>query len=96
MNLWTDDNASMMEAFMASADLPPFPWGATAGGGNSSAAAATPPPHESNTTTEAKTRADTDTGTGEEFGLLQVYCISFLGYLIHVTVIFYVRTIRLF
>ncbi|XP_002467448.1 transcription factor MYC2 [Sorghum bicolor] len=44
MNLWTDDNASMMEAFMASADLPTFPWGATAGGGNSSAAAATPPP----------------------------------------------------
>ncbi|KAM0856960.1 hypothetical protein ACQ4PT_048776 [Festuca glaucescens] len=34
MNLWTDDNASMMEAFMASADLPAFPWGA----------AATPPP----------------------------------------------------
>uniref|UniRef100_A0A0E0MB44 Transcription factor n=1 Tax=Oryza punctata TaxID=4537 RepID=A0A0E0MB44_ORYPU len=27
MNLWTDDNASMMEAFMASADLPAFPWG---------------------------------------------------------------------
>lgn len=44
MNLWTDDNASMMEAFMASADLPTFPWGATAGGGNSLAAAATPPP----------------------------------------------------
>ncbi|EEE51454.1 hypothetical protein OsJ_32566 [Oryza sativa Japonica Group] len=34
MNLWTDDNASMMEAFMASADLPAFPWGA----------ASTPPP----------------------------------------------------
>ncbi|KAF6995140.1 hypothetical protein CFC21_011693 [Triticum aestivum] len=34
MNLWTDDNASMMEAFMASADMPAFPWGA----------AATPPP----------------------------------------------------
>jgi hypothetical protein len=30
MNLWTDDNASMMEAFMASADLPAFPWGAAA------------------------------------------------------------------
>ncbi|XP_040384318.1 transcription factor MYC2 [Oryza brachyantha] len=35
MNLWTDDNASMMEAFMASADLPAFPWGAPA---------STPPP----------------------------------------------------
>jgi transcription factor MYC2 len=34
MNLWTDDNASMMEAFMASADLPAYPWGAPAGGGN--------------------------------------------------------------
>ncbi|KAL5224809.1 hypothetical protein ABZP36_011448 [Zizania latifolia] len=34
MNLWTDDNASMMEAFMATADLPAFPWGS----------AATPPP----------------------------------------------------
>ncbi|CAN6305767.1 unnamed protein product [Urochloa humidicola] len=42
MNLWTDDNASMMEAFMASADLPAFPWGAPAGGASS--AAATPPP----------------------------------------------------
>ncbi|KAG8084290.1 hypothetical protein GUJ93_ZPchr0010g11296 [Zizania palustris] len=36
MNLWTDDNASMMEAFMASADLPAFPWGA----------ASTPPPQQ--------------------------------------------------
>ncbi|RCV43646.1 hypothetical protein SETIT_9G310400v2 [Setaria italica] len=44
MNLWTDDNASMMEAFMASADLPAFPWGAPAGGGASSAAATPPPP----------------------------------------------------
>ncbi|WVZ57750.1 hypothetical protein U9M48_008095 [Paspalum notatum var. saurae] len=44
MNLWTDDNASMMEAFMASADLPTFPWGAPAGGGASSAAATPPPP----------------------------------------------------
>ncbi|KAL6641506.1 hypothetical protein ACP70R_019687 [Stipagrostis hirtigluma subsp. patula] len=44
MNLWTDDNASMMEAFMASADLPAFPWGATPGGGASSAAATPPPP----------------------------------------------------
>ncbi|KAJ1296129.1 hypothetical protein BS78_01G275700 [Paspalum vaginatum] len=44
MNLWTDDNASMMEAFMASADLPTFPWGAPAGGGTSSAAATPPPP----------------------------------------------------
>ncbi|KAM0934134.1 putative transcription factor bHLH family [Dioscorea sansibarensis] len=26
MNLWTDDNASMMEAFMASGDLPSFGW----------------------------------------------------------------------
>ncbi|KAH7659127.1 transcription factor MYC2 protein [Dioscorea alata] len=26
MNLWTDDNASMMEAFMASSDLPSFGW----------------------------------------------------------------------
>ncbi|RWW20164.1 hypothetical protein GW17_00015736 [Ensete ventricosum] len=26
MNLWGDDNASMMEAFMASVDLPGFPW----------------------------------------------------------------------
>ncbi|CAN6324473.1 unnamed protein product [Urochloa humidicola] len=41
MNLWTDDNASMMEAFMASGDLPAFPWGAPAG---ASSAAATPPP----------------------------------------------------
>ena len=38
MNLWTDDNASMMEAFMASADLPAFPWA------GASSAAATPPP----------------------------------------------------
>ncbi|KAG8092655.1 hypothetical protein GUJ93_ZPchr0012g20757 [Zizania palustris] len=30
MNLWTDDNASMMEAFMASADLPAFAWGSAA------------------------------------------------------------------
>ncbi|KAK1682600.1 hypothetical protein QYE76_043448 [Lolium multiflorum] len=30
MNLWTYGNASMMEAFMASADLPSFPWGAAA------------------------------------------------------------------
>ncbi|PAN48293.1 hypothetical protein PAHAL_9G373600 [Panicum hallii] len=44
MNLWTDDNASMMEAFMASADLPAFPWGAPAAGGGASSAAATPPP----------------------------------------------------
>ncbi|KAF8728193.1 hypothetical protein HU200_018781 [Digitaria exilis] len=44
MNLWTDDNASMMEAFMASADLPTFPWGASAVGGTSSAAATPPPP----------------------------------------------------
>ncbi|OEL33192.1 Transcription factor MYC2 [Dichanthelium oligosanthes] len=45
MNLWTDDNASMMEAFMASADLPAFAWGAPAGGGGggASSAAATPP-----------------------------------------------------
>ncbi|XP_062201092.1 transcription factor MYC2-like [Phragmites australis] len=35
MNLWTDDNASMMEAFMASADLPAFPWAAPS---------STPPP----------------------------------------------------
>ncbi|GJN20196.1 hypothetical protein PR202_gb07542 [Eleusine coracana subsp. coracana] len=39
MNLWTDDNASMMEAFMASADLPALPWGAMGGGGSG-----TPPP----------------------------------------------------
>ncbi|XP_062205014.1 transcription factor MYC2-like [Phragmites australis] len=39
MNLWTDDNASMMEAFMASTDLPAFPWGAPGGGSS----AATPP-----------------------------------------------------
>ncbi|PKA58008.1 Transcription factor MYC2 [Apostasia shenzhenica] len=26
MNLWTDDNASMMEAFMATTDLQGFPW----------------------------------------------------------------------
>ncbi|KAL6905383.1 hypothetical protein ACP4OV_002984 [Aristida adscensionis] len=44
MNLWTDDNASMMEAFMASADLPAFPWGAPGGGGGGSAAATPPPP----------------------------------------------------
>jgi transcription factor MYC2 len=37
MNLWTDDNASMMEAFMASADLPALPWGAMGPG-------STPPP----------------------------------------------------
>ncbi|KAF8412805.1 hypothetical protein HHK36_000775 [Tetracentron sinense] len=35
MNLWTDDNASMMEAFMAS-DFPPFSW---------------PPPSSASTTT---------------------------------------------
>lgn len=29
MNLWTDDNASMMEAFMASTDLPGLPWTTT-------------------------------------------------------------------
>ncbi|CAL9205787.1 transcription factor MYC2-like [Musa acuminata AAA Group] len=28
MNLWADDNASMMEAFMASVDLPGFSWAA--------------------------------------------------------------------
>ncbi|XP_072962348.1 transcription factor MYC2-like [Typha angustifolia] len=36
MNLWTDDNASMMEAFMATTDLQGFPWA-------SSSAVATPP-----------------------------------------------------
>ncbi|OAY65075.1 Transcription factor MYC2 [Ananas comosus] len=30
MNLWADDNASMMEAFMATSDLQGFPWGSSA------------------------------------------------------------------
>ncbi|MQL71861.1 hypothetical protein Taro_004221 [Colocasia esculenta] len=37
MNLWTDDNVSMMEAFMASSDLQScFPWGASTVGSSSS------------------------------------------------------------
>ncbi|XP_020587450.1 transcription factor MYC2-like [Phalaenopsis equestris] len=46
MNLWTDDNASMMEAFMASTELPGFPWTPTPmslGNNPSSLAGATKP-----------------------------------------------------
>ncbi|TVU31564.1 hypothetical protein EJB05_23253 [Eragrostis curvula] len=43
MNLWSDDNASMMEAFMASADFPALPWGVVPGAGG---AAAAPPPQQ--------------------------------------------------
>ncbi|WOL07663.1 hypothetical protein Cni_G16410 [Canna indica] len=58
MNLWTDDNASMMEAFMATTDLQGFPW---------AAATPPPPPPVPGTSDEAKALAPTTAAPGAYF-----------------------------